>query len=298
VLYDCGLVSTKEPFQRLFNQGLIQAFAYKDETGRLTPSDEVQEVSDGKYVLKSSGRPVSQIVAKMSKSLKNVVNPDDVMNEYGADTLRLYEMFLGPLDASKPWNPRDIPGVFRFLQRAWRMIVQEDESQPGAGAMRQSLSVATEDPELERLLHKTIKKVTQDLERMAFNTAISALMVFVNEALKAPERLTRSQAERFVLLLAPFAPHLAEELYARLGKSGGLSYVPWPSYAEALTEDATKELAVQINGKIKARIVVSSTADDSQIESVAREAIQHELGGKQIQKVIVVKGRLVNVVIK
>ncbi len=299
VLFDREIVHTKEPFQRLFNQGLITAFAYKDETGRLLPVDEVEEKGEGNFVVKATGAPARQIVAKMSKTLKNVVNPHDVMNEYGADTLRLYEMFMGPLEASKPWNPRDVPGVFRFLRDCWNMIVQDDESKPGAGGPRANLAAdSAPDEKLERELHKTIKGVTQDLERMAFNTAISKLMVFKNKASDDVSKLTRSQAKRFTLLLAPLAPHLAEELWALLGNTASLAYEPWPAFDEAMTQDAMKELAAQINGKVRARITVPAGAAEELIKADALKALAPDLVGKTIVKVIVVPGRLVNVVVK
>jgi len=202
VLFDLGIVKDAEPFQKLFNQGLITAFSYLDETGRKVPTDEVEEKSEGVFVLKATGAPVKQIVAKMSKTLKNVVNPADTINEYGGDTLRLYEMFMGPLDGSKPWNPRDVPGMYRFLRDCWRMIVEDDEREAQAGNLRTHLlpsaseliGAGAETNELERLLHKTIKGVTQDLERMAFNTAISKLMVFKNAVLKDVGQLNRFQA--------------------------------------------------------------------------------------------------------
>jgi len=306
VLYDLGHVSTPEPFKKLFHQGMITAFAYKDETGRLTPTDEVDDKGEGVFVSKATGKPVTQIVAKMSKTLKNVVNPDEVVKEYGADTLRLYEMFMGPLDASKPWNPRDVPGVYRFLQRAWRLVIQDDESHPGAGEIRANLKQdGSPEPELERLLHKTIKKVGGDIERMAFNTAISTLMVFSNEALKpaagsnAPaSKMTRAQAERFVLVLAPFAPHLAEELWQRLGHANTLAYEPWPKFDEKLTVDAELELAVQVNGKVRGKVTVAADASEDAVKEAALAAIADQLQGKTVAKVIVVKGRLVNVAVK
>jgi len=302
VLFDCGLVSTKEPFQRLFNQGLIQAFVYQDPTGRLVPNDEVEENGAGVFIQKGTGAALKQQVGKMSKSLKNVVNPDEVVRQYGADALRLYEMFMGPLDTSKPWNPRDVPGVYRFLQRAWRLIVEDDEGKPGAGHVRPQLNktqaAETNGSELERIIHKTIKKVSQDLERMAFNTAISTMMVFVNEAQKDSAKLTRTQAERFVLLLSPFAPHLAEELWQKLGHATTLAYEPWPIWDESLTLDAEVELAVQVNGKVKAKITVATDAPEEAVKQSAQAAIAGYLAGKQIVKVIVVKGRLVNVVVK
>jgi leucyl-tRNA synthetase len=306
VLYDCGLVHTKEPFQKLFNQGLITAFAYENDEGRLIPTDEVQEKSEGQFVVKATGKPAKQIIAKMSKSLKNVINPDEVIHEYGADTLRLYEMFMGPLDGSKPWNPRDVPGMFRFLRDCWRMIIDDDEGKPSAGvlrpnlAQRQDSALSTQDSglRLERELHKTIKGVTLDLERMAFNTAISKLMVFKNKATETAGALNRSQAERFVLLLAPFAPHIAEELWARLGHTKTLAYDSWPKFDEAMTQDSTKELPVQVNGKLRARITVAATASVDEVKAKAKEAVQNDLAGKTIVKEIVVPGRLVNIVVR
>jgi leucyl-tRNA synthetase len=310
VLHDCGLVHTKEPFQKLFNQGLITSFAYKDETGRLLPVDEVETRVDGKgnslHIVTATGLPAVQLEAKMSKALKNVVNPDDVIGEYGADTLRLYEMFMGPLDSTKPWNPRDVPGVYRFLQRAWRIVIEDNESKPEAGQARTNLrsgergakSEEAKSQELERSLHKTIKKVTEDLDRMAFNTAISALMVFSNDAFRELDHLTRSQAERFVQLLAPFAPHLAEELWARLGHDQSLAYEPWPTFDAAMTVDATVELAVQVNGKVRGRVSVAADMPDEAIKKLAQETVAKELAGKTVQKVIVIKGRLVSIVAK
>jgi leucyl-tRNA synthetase len=304
VLFDHGLVHTNEPFQRLFNQGLITAFAYKDDTGRLLPNDEIEIRGENDFVVKATGRPATQIIAKMSKALKNVVNPDDVINEYGADTLRLYEMFMGPLDGSKPWNPRDVPGVFRFLRDCWRMLIEDDESKSNAGAVRTNLLpsaselIGDHSETLERDLHKTIKGVTNDFERMAFNTAISKLMVFKNKVLEDPTTLTRSQAKRFVLLLAPLAPHIAEELWSRLRHNHTLAYEAWPSFDEKLTQDSTKELAVQINGKVKARITVAANAGDEDVKKTALEAVKGEMAGKTPAKVIVVPGRLVNIVVK
>jgi leucyl-tRNA synthetase len=304
VLYDRGVVHNKEPFQRLFNQGLIQAFVYIDPTGRLVPNDEVDEKPDGTFAQKGTGAVLRQAVGKMSKSLKNVIPADDVIAEYGADTLRLYEMFMGPLDGAKPWNPRDVPGIFRFLRDSWRMIIEDDESKPNAGNLRTNLLpsaselIGDRSESLERDLHKTIKGVTNDFERMAFNTAISKLMVFKNKALEDPNAVTRSQAKRFVLLLAPLAPHLAEELWSRLRNANSLAYEAWPAYDEAMTQDATKELAVQVNGKVKGRITVAANAGDEDVKKLAQEAVKNDTAGKTIAKVIVVPGRLVNIVVK
>jgi leucyl-tRNA synthetase len=256
VLYDLGHVTTKEPFQKLFNQGMILG-----ENGE-----------------------------KMSKSRGNVVNPDDIVGEYGADTLRLYEMFMGPLEATKPWNTKSVEGLFRFLQRVWRLIMTED------GGLNPAIG-AHDSPELTRTLHKTIKKVTNDIEGLRFNTAISQMMIFVNEAYKT-EKLPKAAMESFVLLLAPFAPHLAEELWSALGHAESLTVAPWPAYDEALTKDAEVELAVQVNGKIRARITVSAEAPHDEVLGIAKAEVSEDLDGKTIVKEVVVPGRLVNLVIK
>jgi leucyl-tRNA synthetase len=203
-------VRSREPFHKLFHQGLITSFAYQRADGTLVPTDEVEERADGTHVELATGSEVKQIVAKMSKSLKNVVNPDVVIREYGADTFRLYEMYMGPLEASKPWNMRDIGGQFRFLQRTWRLVVNEDS---GELLLREQ-----PDAETEQLLHRTIAKVEQDIERLAFNTAIAALVKLVNRA-TASGGLTRDQLNRFVRVLGPFAPHIAEELWHKLGEA-------------------------------------------------------------------------------
>jgi leucyl-tRNA synthetase len=304
VLYDRGVVHTREPFQRLFNQGMIQAFVYHDPTGRLVPNDDMVEKPDGTFEQKSTGAVLKQAVGKMSKSLKNVIPADDVIAEYGSDTLRLYEMFMGPLDGSKPWNPRDVPGMFRFLRDCWRMFIEDDESKPGAGNLRMNLLpsaselIGDKSEALERDLHKTIKGVTYDFERMAFNTAISKLMVFKNKVLEDVTSLTRSQAKRFVLLLAPFAPHIAEELFSRMRHGHSLAYEAWPKFDEAMTRDATVELAVQVNGKVKARITVDANAAEEDVKNAALAAVKNDIDGTTIVKVIVVPGRLVNIVVK
>ena len=295
VLYDRGCVSTSEPFQKLFHQGLILAFAYEDqETGVKLPADEVEEREDGKYVHVPTGKIVNQIVTKMSKSLRNVVNPDEVVGEHGADTLRLYEMFMGPLDVSKPWNTRDVPGISRFLNRCYRLIVHADD-----GSHRSNLSEGGEEvhPELESALHQCIQKVTDDLEEMAFNTAISAMMIFVNEATPKVERLGRSQAERFILLLSPFAPHLAEELWERLGHQESLAYEPWPTWDSSMLVEETIEMPIQLNGKVRARITIASDAGQTEIEQAAQEAVKNLTEGKSIRRVIVVPKKLVNIVV-
>ncbi|MDT2755781.1 leucine--tRNA ligase [Enterococcus asini] len=255
-LYDLGVVPTKEPFQKLFNQGMI-----------LGGNNE-----------------------KMSKSRGNVVNPDDVVETYGADTLRLYEMFMGPLDASIAWSENGLEGSRKFLDRIWRLIVDED------GKMRDRITNFN-DGKLTKVYHQTVKKVTEDYEHMHFNTGISQLMVFINEAYKV-DALPYIYVEGFVQLLAPIAPHFAEELWQILGNDGGISYVPWPVYDEAALVEDEVEIVVQVNGKVKAKIMISPDATKEEMEELAKshEQIKGLLVGKTLRKVIAVPGKLVNIV--
>ena len=257
VLYDLGHVSTDEPFTKLVNQGMILG-------------DDSQ---------------------KMSKSRGNVVNPDQVIADYGADSMRLYEMFMGPLEAVKPWSMHGVEGVHRFLNKAWRMIVAED------GGIHAAVTDTPVTGVPERLLHKTIKKVTEDIENLAFNTAISQMMIFVNEYLRLEAR-PRQAIETFVLLLSPFAPHIAEELWQLLGHKQTLAYEPWPQFDPALTQDPEVELAIQVNGKVRDRIIVPAGTDEEVIKQIALETekTQAALAGLNVRKVIVIKSRLVNIV--
>ncbi len=282
VLFDCGLVSTNEPFQKLVNQGMVQSFAYKNKTGVLIPIDEVKENADGDFVTIVDGEPVERFVAKMSKSLRNVVNPEDVIAEYGSDTMRLYEAFMGPVTASAPWNPRDLPGVHRFLQRSWRVF------DAGIGE--------TAKDEVERALHACIKKVTADLESMANNTALAAMMEFVNTATKEKAQLTADQGRRFALLLEPFAPHLAEEFWSMCGGEGSCAWADWPTFDESMLVSDTIELPVQVNGKLRGRVTVPSDAANDAVEAAAVVEVAEHLDGKTIRKAIVVPGRMVNLI--
>jgi leucyl-tRNA synthetase len=298
VLFDLGHVSTPEPMGKLFHQGLITSYAYQRTDKTLVPVDEVEERGEGQFFEKATGAKVSQIVAKMSKSLRNVVNPDDVIAEYGADTFRLYEMYMGPLEASKPWNTRDIVGVFRFLQRAWRLAVDER-----TGAL---LCAAAADEKVEKQLHRTIAKVGDDIERLSFNTAIAAMIELVNAATRPSDMtdptkggMTRDQLRRFACILWPFAPHLADELGERLGVAGGMAGEPWPAFDPAMLTDSEVEIAVQVQGKVRARITVPAKAAPAEIEAIALahpQVVPH-LGGQSPKKVIVVPGRMVNVVL-
>jgi leucyl-tRNA synthetase len=290
VLFDLGHVSTPEPFRKLLHQGLILSFAFAREDKSLVPVDRVEETSEGAFIEQATGEKLTQVVAKMSKSLHNVINPDDVIALHGADTFRLYEMYLGPLEASKPWNPRDISGLARFLQRTWRLLVDEHTGE--------ITLAAREDAELEKQLHRTIAKVQLDIERLAFNTAIAALIAFVNAGTGAGP-LSRSQAERFTRVLSPFAPHMAEELWSKLGLAGTVSLAEWPSYDEAQLRDDSVEIPIQIMGKVRHRMVVPATADAATLEKLvlADDKVRELLAGKTVRKVVAVSGKLVNLVV-
>ncbi len=298
VLYDLRELSTPEPFQQLFNQGMITAYAYQDARGVYVHYDLIDFRDDGAYH-KETGEKLVESVSKMSKTLRNVVNPDRIVEEYGADTLRLYEMYMGPLEASKPWNTRDIIGVHRFLQRVWRLVVTPaDENHPEAGWRLNPRLADAADPDLERLLHKTIAKVEADLRRFALNTAIAQMIVWVNEAQKAPS-VGRDQVARFLLVLSPFAPHICEELWMRLGHSEPLAQARWPSFDPALVRDETVEIAVQVNGKVKARIRVPAAAGEDEVLALARAdtAVARLLEGRTLRRTIAVKGRLINLIV-
>ena len=292
VLFDLGHVSTKEPFRKLFHQGMITSFAYQRADKSIVPVDEVREVSEGQYVEIATGKAVTPIVTKMSKRYKNVVNPDDVLTEFGADTCRLYEMYMGPLEASKPWNPRDIVGCFRFLQRAWRLCVDEQTGAPRIAP--------APDEKIEKLLHRTIAKVTQDIDRMGFNTAIAAMIEFVNAAFA--HGLTQEQGRRFALALSPFAPHLAEELWSKLGGQGFASTQAWPRVDSAMLADDDMELPVSVNGKVRGRVRVPvATAKDAKaLEQFVRAdaGVASLLAGKALKKLIVVPGKMINAVVE
>jgi leucyl-tRNA synthetase len=221
-----------------------------------------------------------------------VVNPDKVIGDYGADSMRLYEMFMGPLEAMKPWSMQGVQGVSRFLQKTWRLIVDEQ-----TGGLDKAVQNIQPDEETLRLLHQTIRKVGSDVETFGFNTAISAMMICVNHLTRQKLR-PRSAIEPLLLILAPFAPHMAEELWQRLGHEGSLAYEPWPPYDEELAKEKQVELAVQVNGKVRDRIVVPAETDEEQIKAraLAGEKVVAALGGKAPKKVIVVKSRLVNIV--
>lgn len=287
VLFDLGIVSTDEPYQRLFNQGMILAFAYENETGAKIPADQVAE-KDGKYYNTETGNEVRQIVAKMSKSLKNVVNPDDVTEKYGADSLRLYEMFMGPLDVMKPWDDRNVRGVFNFIGRTYRFF-----SEPG------NITGGEEDIEILKGLHRTIRKVEEDIENLKFNTAISEMMIFLNLIYKKG-KVTMTTARTFTLILSPFAPHLGEELWQILGHDSSLAYEPWPEVNPEYLKVDTIEYPVSFNGKMRFKIDLPAGMDKDEIEKAVLSDSRSDkwTGGSKPLKVVVVPGKIVNVVVK
>ncbi|CAM3997443.1 leucine--tRNA ligase [Bacillus cereus] len=254
VLYDIGVVPTKEPFQQLFNQGMI-----------LGENNE-----------------------KMSKSKGNVVNPDDIVASHGADTLRLYEMFMGPLDASIAWSENGLDGARRFLDRVWRLFVQDN------GELSEKITDAP-NKELEKAYHQTVKKVTEDYAELRFNTAISQMMVFINDAYKA-ETLPKEYVEGFVKMIAPVAPHIGEELWSKLGYNETITYASWPTFDESKLVEDEVEIVVQIMGKVRAKLTMKKDASKEEMEQLALEAIKEQIEGKTVRKVIVVPGKLVNVV--
>jgi leucyl-tRNA synthetase len=337
VLFDRGHVSTAEPFQKLINQGMILGEAeltrYQTASGQNVPADEVITGSDGAEIWSKTNEPIAPVkmnpaeweregdnyvrrvgapgedagdrlaqrlvvqrTYKMSKSRGNVINPDSVVADYGADALRLYEMFMGPLEATKPWSMSGVEGISRFLARVWRMIADER-----ADDVRLSSSVRDVPPTPEQLrtLHRTIKAVTEDLDKMSFNTSISRLMEFTNEISQADPR-PRSLLEPFVLLLSPLAPHLAEELWQVLGHPSTLAYAPWPALDESLIAESEIEYPVQVNGKLRGKVRVPVDGDEAAVELAARadSAVAGYLSGKTVVKVIFVPGRLLNFVVK
>jgi leucyl-tRNA synthetase len=293
VLFDRGHVSTTEPFQRLVNQGMILSITYRTAEGRIITYDKIK-FGEGKAVHAETGEELAGETEKMSKSRGNVIPVDVPLQQYGADTTRLYEMFMGPLEATKPWSMQGVEGISRFLNRAWRLIIDEE-----AADMRLHAAVSDAAPAAEhlRVLHNTIKVVTEDFETLRFNTAISRLMEFVNFFTGQPVR-PRPCMEPFVLMLAPLAPHIAEEMWQALGHSSSLAYEPWPAFDEQFTRQETIELPVQINGKLRSRITVMADARTAVIEQAALDdaKVQAFLRGKQPKKVIVVPKKLVNIV--
>ncbi len=313
VLFDCGVVSTKEPFQKLVHQGMIlgeMEYTAFEKDGKMISADEAEGMDEvqrvplaetdvekrgERFVMKGTEIAVEARAHKMSKSRGNVINPDDVVEQYGADSLRLYEMFMGPLEQVKPWSTKGVEGVNRFLNRSWRLFIGDGE--------KEVLNVTESEPNRDQLkvLHEAIKKVTEDIENMRFNTAISALMIFVNEA-NQWDSIPKEIAKSYLLLLSPFAPHVAEELWSKLGHTESLAYEEWPVYKEEYLKSDTIEYPVQVNGKVREQIQVPAekAKDKEFVIGLAKqqEKIQKYLDGSTIVKEIFVPGRIINLVVK
>ena len=289
VLFDLGYLSSSEPFARLFNQGYVLAAAYEDERGIYVPADDV--VTDAAGTPSYEGRPVTRHWGKMGKSLKNSVSPEQIYDGYGADTLRLHLMAMGPLDASRPWETRDVVGMFRFLQRLWRNVIDEQTGEP-------HVVDAPADEATTKLLHRTIAAVRADMEALRFNTAIAKLIELNNHVTKLAAT-PRDVAEALVLMASPLVPHVGEELWRRLGHDATIAYEPMPTADPALLVEDTVEYPVQVNGKVRSHITVAADADTAAVEqaALADPKVQAAMDGADAKKVIVVPGRMVNVVV-
>lgn len=290
VLYDSGCVSTAEPFRKLVHQGMILSYSYRDSKGVYHPYSEMDFSAEGKAVLRTTGEIIPPMVEKMSKSKKNVINPDEIVAEYGADAFRMYEMFMGPLEASKPWDMKGIEGISRFLKRVWFWALQDREK--GAAA-------APADGELKALRHRTIEKVGADIEGMRFNTAISALMIYFNAA----GRFNPPPAEDLEILLTllhPFAPHTTDEIWERLGNPQSLSSRPWPEADQGVLRGREIEIGVQVDGRLRAHIKLPADTGPEEVKKLALEleAVKKFISGKTVEKLIVVPRRLVSIVTK
>ncbi|MCI6546663.1 MAG: leucine--tRNA ligase [Spirochaetia bacterium] len=294
VLYDCGVVTTKEPFQRLVNQGMITSFAYQRKNKTLVPVDEVETREDGKAYEKATGEQLEQIIAKMSKSLKNVVNPDDEIKAYGADSVRMYEMFMGPLTMSKPWSTQGIVGIHRFLERVWAVSEKPMAEIDITGKLTDEKLISA-----RKTFAQTIKKVTEDTATLNFNTAISQMMIFINEISKL-DTIPTAMWSDFVKVLSPYAPHLGEELWEKLGNKDTIAYVQWPTVSEDFCKDDAKTIVVMVNGKLRAKFQAAPGTADDELKAMAQnnEDAKKFLDGKEIVKCVVVKDKLVNFVIK
>jgi leucyl-tRNA synthetase len=259
----------------------------------------VSEVEErgGRPVRKETGEPLTSVMTAMSKSKGNVVNPDDVIAEYGADTFRLYEMFMSPLGDARTWDSKGVVGCRRFLERAWRLYVDEDGAEPLRGSLDVALD-GEEAEEIERAFHRMLQRVDDSFHGFNFNTAVAAMMTFVNEASRRAAAFSRAHADRFARVLAPFAPHVAEELWSRLGHPRSVGEAPWPRVDPAYLEDDSFELVVQVLGKVRGRVQAPREADAESLKRIAREAVATHLAGKTVVKEVVVPGRLVNFVVR
>lgn len=288
-MHDLGIVRSPEPFRKLFHQGMITSHAFQRGDKTLVPVDEVENRGTNEkpiYFEIAVGAPVEKIVAKMSKSLKNVINPDDVIEEYGADTFRLYEMYMGPLEAGKPWNTNDIVGLYRLLQKIWRLCVNEETGE--------LVFADSADDTVEKQLHRTIAKVGDDIEKLSFNTAIAAVFEFVNVA----KSLTKDQMDRFLRVIAPLTPHIAEELWHKLGYTDSVATSDWPSFEESMLVDDEIEIPIQVMGKLRSKLYAAPDTDQETLTkmALADEKIKGLIEGKTVRKIVVVPGRLVNIV--
>ncbi|MCQ2610983.1 MAG: leucine--tRNA ligase [Treponema sp.] len=293
VLYDCGVVSTKEPFQRLINQGLITSFAFQRSNKTLVAVDEVEE-KDGKYIEKATGEEVEQIIAKMSKSLKNVVNPDEMIREYGADSVRMYEMFMGPLTMSKPWNTQGIIGINRFLEKVWAVGEKPMSDIDITGKLTDEALI-----EARKVFAKTVTKVTEDTDSLSFNTAISQMMIFINTVSKL-ESIPKAMWSDFVKMLSVYAPHLGEELWEKLGNTKTIAYEKWPEFSGDFTAGDQKQIVVMINGKLRDKFMADPDTPSEKLEEMAfaTEGAKKYMEGKELVKKVVVPNKLVNIVVK
>ena len=294
VLYDLGVVSTKEPFQRLVNQGMITSFAFQRANKTLVPVDEVEKRDDGNFYEKKTGEKLEQIVAKMSKSLKNVVNPDDEIKAYGADSVRMYEMFMGPLTMSKPWSTQGIVGIHRFLEKVWAISEKPVSDVDILGKLTDEKLISA-----RKTFAQTVKKVTADTASLNFNTAISQMMIFINEISKL-DSVPKAIWQDFVKILSPYAPHLGEELWHKLGNNESIAYVQWPVVNEDFAKDEEKTIVVMINGKLRGKFKAAPDSSDETLRSAAEnnEDAKKFLEGKTIVKCVIVKDKLVNFVVK
>ena len=281
-----GLVHTKEPFKTLRHQGTVLAYSYQDAMGRYHELGDVDLRGDDAF-LRATGERLTVAVEKMAKSKMNGVNPEDVIRDYGADVMRLYEMFMGEFELPKPWDPRAIEGVNRFLKRVWRLVEEWDPAKAPAG-----------DPH-KVVRHKTVKRVTTDLERMQFNTAIAAMMEFVNELVGTEGGgATREDLVTLVKLVGPYAPHLGDEAWERLGERGFLLEAAWPSWDEALTIDARVTLGVQVDGKVRGTVEIARDASEAEARAAALAVpnVQKHLEGREIRKLVYKPGRIIGIV--
>ncbi|HEY5944537.1 MAG TPA: class I tRNA ligase family protein, partial [Kofleriaceae bacterium] len=316
VLYDAGYASTAEPFKRLFHQGMIHKPSFRDpisgkyyeygniedRSGKLIDGKPLDPIADnlgklqqGNWYAKGTDTKLELKLDKMSKSRYNVVNPDDMCAEYGADAMRLYELFMGPLEDGTEWETNGVVGTRRFLDRVWRLLIDVETD---TLTTKVSEDATSDNKELERTLHGAIKKVTQAVTDLRFNTAVSEMMVFVNEATKATA-VPRAWFEMFVKILSPFAPHIAEELWQRLGHRSSITYAPWPAHDESKLARDTMVIGVQVSGKLRSQIEVPTDAEEATIIAAAKadDKVQSFIAGKPIKREIYVKGRLVNLVV-